>query len=55
MLATVVFDQRCHKGLPLRMPTVLPEDCFGGRFPRVPRMHCFPGFPDLRADIKGGQ
>ena len=39
-LATVTFDQRCHKGLPLRVPMVLPEECLGGRFCRVPRMHC---------------
>ena len=32
MLATVAFDQRCHKGLPLRVPMMLPEECFGGRF-----------------------
>ena len=31
-LATVTFDQRCHKGLPLRVPMVLPEECSGGRF-----------------------
>ena len=27
--ATVTFDQRCHKGLPLRVPMVLPEECLG--------------------------
>ena len=32
-LATIIFDQRCHKGLPLRVPMVLAEECFGGRFP----------------------
>ena len=31
--ATVTFDQRCHKGLPLRVPMALPEECFGGHFP----------------------
>ena len=33
MLATVIVCQRCHKGLPLRVPMMLPEECFGGRFP----------------------
>ena len=34
-LTTVAFDQRCHKGLPLRVPMVLPEECFGVVFPSV--------------------
>ena len=66
MLATVTFDQRCHKGLPLRVPMVLPEECFGGRFSVCLECIVFQGFrlraalratlrADLRADIKGGQ
>ena len=51
-LATVAFDQRCHKGLPLRVPMMLPEECFGGSSFRVPGMQCFPGFP-LKGGIKG--
>ena len=65
-LATVLFDQRCHKGLPLRVPMVLLEECFGGRFPVCLECIVFQGFrlraalratlrADLRADIKGGQ
>ena len=33
MLATITVDQRCHKGLPLRVPMVLPEECLGVVFP----------------------
>ena len=56
-LATVTCDQRCHKGLPLRVPLVLPEEYSWGSFSRVPRMHCFPGFlfrGGIKGDIKGG-
>ena len=63
-LATVTFDQQCHKGLPLRVPMVLPEECFGGRFSVCLECIVFQGFrlraalratlrADLRADIKG--
>ena len=51
-LPTVAFDQRCHKGLPLRVPMMLPEECFGGRF-SVCWNALFPGFP-LKGGIKGG-
>ena len=64
-LATVTFDQRCHKGLPLRVPMALPEDRFGGRFTVCLECIVCQGFrlraalratlrADLRADIKGG-
>ena len=62
-LATVTCDQRCHKGLPLRVPMVLREECFGGRLPVCLECIVFQGFrlraankatlrADLRADIK---
>ena len=65
-LTTVAFDQRCHKGLPLRVPMVLPEECFGGQFPVCLECIIFQGFrlraalratlrADLRARSKGGQ
>ena len=60
--ATVTCDPRCHKGLPLRVPMVLPEECFGGRFPVCLECIVFQGFrlratlrADLRADIERGQ
>ena len=62
MLATVNIHQRCQKGLPLRVPMVLPEGCFGGRFTRCLECIIFQGFrlraavgaalrADFRADI----
>ena len=57
-LTTVAFDQLCHKGLPLRVPMLLPEECFGGRFPVCLECIIFQGFrlralrADLRADTK---
>ena len=56
-LAPITSDQRCHKGLPLRVPMVLPRGVFWGLFSRVPWMHCFPGFPlkgGVKGDTKGG-
>ena len=47
-LATVAFDQRRHKGLPLRVPMMLPEECFGGRFSVCLECIVFHGF-HLRA------
>ena len=54
-----------HKGLPLRVSMLLPEECFGGRFPVCLECIIFQGFrlraalkatlrADLRADTKGG-
>ena len=60
-LATVTCDHRCHKGLPSRVPMVLPEECFGGRFPVCLECIIFQGFrlraalrATLKADRKGG-
>ena len=60
-LATVAFDQRCHKGLPLRVPMISPEECFGGRFSVCLECIVFQGLRlraalkgDIKGDIKGG-
>ena len=66
VIATVDLDQRCHKGLPLRLPMVLAEECFGGCFSMCLECIVFQGFrlraavratliADFRADIKDGQ
>ena len=55
---TVTSDQRCHKGLPFRVPMVLPEECFGGRFPMCLECIVFQGFrlrAASRATLKGRQ
>ena len=57
-----------HQGLfaLIRVPMLLPEECFGGRFPVCLECIIFQGFrlraalratlrADLRADTKGGQ
>ena len=56
MLATVEFDQWCHKGLPLRCLWCCPRSVWGSSY-SVSGMHCFPGFPlegSSKDDIKGG-
>ena len=50
-LATVTVDQRCHQGLPLRVPMVLPEEYFGGRFAVCLECIVFQGFR-LRAELR---
>ena len=50
-LATVTFDQRCHKGLPLRVLMMLPEECFGGHFAVCLECIVFQGFR-LRAALR---
>ena len=64
-LTTIICDQQCHKGMPLRVSMVLPEECFVGHFAMCLECIVFQGFrlraalratlrADLRADSKGG-
>ena len=62
MLAMHNIDQWCHKGVHLRVPVVLPEECFGGRFTVCLECIVFQRFhlraagrATLTADNKGGR